>query len=221
MKNKIIDFKRQTLIFDPSNFEDKSVAIVGLGNIGSHATLAIARLGIKNMVIYDFDHVEAHNLASQAYDTDDLDVTKVRAIVKKVRKINGDINIIGHEAKFDPKNEIMPVDVVVIAVDSMKERKKIAKMYTAESMPKLLIDARVGGNQLEVYNILSLAQWESTFSDKPSSDPCGGRYISYVSLMVAGVIANQIKKFFNEQKMDENMIVDANSLQVVKNINWK
>lgn len=216
-----IDFKRQSLIFDPSNFSDKVVAIVGLGNIGSHTALALARLGIQNLMIYDFDKIETHNLSSQAFDSAHLGMEKTVAVGTSVQRINPDCAVINVNEKFDPRKQSPHSEIVVIAVDSMRERKRISEMYRTAHWPQLLIDARIGGNQLEVYNIRTWDEWQETFSDKPSTDPCGGRYISYVSLMVAGVIANQVKKFFKGEKMDQNIVMDANTLQVVKNVSWK
>lgn len=228
MPSSRISFKRQLMIFDPKEFEDKIVAIVGLGNIGSHTALALARLGIKNFLTYDPDTIEAHNLSSQAYTEHSIGKYKGAVVSDMMSEINPGIADMAFNRKFDPRytseTQEMRVhmpNIVIIAVDSMKERKKISEMYRTAHWPDLLIDARVGGNQLEVYNIRSWDEWQKTFSDSPDQDPCGGRYISYVSLMVAGVIANQVKKFLKGERMDKNVIVDANTLQVIKDIQWK
>jgi tRNA A37 threonylcarbamoyladenosine dehydratase len=224
MGKQTIDFKRQVLLFNPKDFADKSVAVVGLGNVGSHTALALARLGIVNFYLWDPDIIEAHNIASQNFTEGELGISKARTIKFKVRTVNSGAAVLAYDSKFDPRKlaeaDMLAPDIVVIAVDSMKERKRLAGLWKNQPWPALLIDARVGGNQLEVYNIRTLDEWQKTFSDNPDTDPCGGRYISYVSLMVAGVIANQVKKFLNEEPMDRNVVMDANSLQVIKNISW-
>lgn len=227
MKSQTIDFKRQVLLFNPRDFEDKTVAVVGLGNIGSHTALALARLGIQNFFLYDYDVVEPHNLASQCYSQSQVNKFKSSAIRESILEINKDAVAIAFQSRFDPRrrgtvhDDMLHADIVIIAVDSMKARKRISEMYRTAHWPNLLIDARIGGNQLEVYNIRTWDEWQKTFSDNPSTDPCGGRYISYVSLIVAGVIVNQVKKFLREEPMDQSIVVDANSLQVIKNISWK
>ena len=49
--------KRQKAMYDPSDHQDKHVTIIGLGNIGSHTALCLARMGVANMTLVDFDIV--------------------------------------------------------------------------------------------------------------------------------------------------------------------
>lgn len=225
--SRAIDFKRQVLLFNPEGFKDKSVAIVGLGNIGSNVALALARLGIQNFTLYDPDVVEKHNLSSQAYHSGDVHEPKVTSMQGKMLEINSEIVAAPYVRKYEPRltsrtpEMEIHADVVIIAVDSMKSRQKISEAYRTAHWPSLLIDARIGGNQLEVYNVRTWDEWQKTFSDKPDTDPCGGRYISYVSLMVGAIIANQVKKFFMNEVMDKNVVMDANTLQVIKDISWE
>ncbi len=215
----LIDYKRQTSLFNPY-ICNESVSVVGLGNIGSNTAIGLARLGIKNLTLYDFDTVENHNLTSQYYDIDDLGMPKAMSLAEKIRKINpsakvSDINFIFEAKDIDIK------DILIIAVDSMAERKRLCEdMIRINSKPKLIIDGRVGGEQLEVYTCKSPKEWQKTFTDNPSTDPCGGRFICYVSQMVGAVITNQIKKFLINEKLDKSIMMNAKTLQVIKNFSW-
>ena len=48
------------------------VAIVGLGGLGSNIAVALTRLGISQLYLYDFDRGELSNLNRQYYFLDDI-----------------------------------------------------------------------------------------------------------------------------------------------------
>lgn len=214
-----MDYRRQTDLFDPDLFENTWVTIVGMGNIGSHAALALTRMGIQHFSLYDFDTVEEHNLSSQSYGHEDIGLPKVMAVTKQMRAINPDLEVVMNEKAFDG-NELL-TGVLVIGVDTMDARKSICQlMREYDNVPDMIIDGRIGGNQLELYIPESLEAWEKTFSDNPSEDPCGGRYIAYVSTIIGGLIAKQVQKHLTGSETDKSIMMDINSLQVVKNFEW-
>ena len=44
-----------------------SIGIAGLGGLGSHIAMALARMGIGHMVLADFDRVDLSNIQRQNY----------------------------------------------------------------------------------------------------------------------------------------------------------
>lgn len=194
------------------------ITIIGLGNIGSQTALALARLGISFLELYDHDKVESHNLSSQSFDTLDLNKFKVAASKEQLLKINPEIVVMTHENKFmGKKGSISPENIVVIAVDSMKTRKDICKSMKKNKIPfpKLLIDGRMGGSQIEVHSFYSYEEWENSFCDNPSNDPCGARYICYTSMIIGAFIANQIKRFLNNESIKKEIIFEVNNYQLL------
>ena len=66
MNNLNPDFWRQTDFYKPT--EDKrSCLVVGAGAEGSWVTYGLARMGVKDITVIDFDKVEAHNLPNQFF----------------------------------------------------------------------------------------------------------------------------------------------------------
>lgn len=217
MENNI-DYKRQALIFKPDDFETKTVSIIGLGNIGSHTALGLARLGLKKFVLFDHDKVENHNLSSQAFPFDSLGKEKVVAISEEMKRISNS-NILEIPQKFNVDDEVG--DIIIIAVDSMDARKNICKQLKANGSDfDLLIDGRIGGSQLEVYTVKSLEEWKKTFVDKASSDPCGGRYVCYTSMIIGGIITNIVKKHLKKEKLNRSLVFNIDTLEIIKNFDW-
>ncbi len=215
-----IDYKRQVNLFNPRRY-DMRVAVVGLGNIGSATALMLGRLGITELMVCDFDKVEVHNLTSQQYDVDDIGESKVSAIIKKLQAINPAVNVLGRDMRFRPG--FVSGDILIVAIDSMEGRKEICaaiKKIPKADQPKLIIDGRVGGDQLEVYNCKSAQAWNKTFVDNPAQDPCGGRFICYVSSIIGGIITNQVKRFIKGDKLEKSIMMNVDTLQIVKNFEW-
>ncbi len=65
-----------------------SVAIAGLGGLGSHVAIMLARAGIGKLLLVDFDSVDASNLNRQAYSIRHLGRAKTEALAELLREMN-------------------------------------------------------------------------------------------------------------------------------------
>lgn len=75
-------FDRQKRIknWDQSLYSSMKVACLGVGGLGSIVSLNLCRLGVKHLVLIDYDQVEAHNLNRQLLFTkSDIGTPKVEA----------------------------------------------------------------------------------------------------------------------------------------------
>ena len=216
-KIKQMNHRRQIDIFNPTLF-NADITVIGLGTNGSNAVYCLARLGIKNIRVYDHDIVSSHNLASQQYFENDIGRSKTFCLAETLKRglhTNIIYNQTKPKTKFD-SNSIFLDDIVVIAVDTMKERIKIHDILAKSIFkPKLIIDSRMGGPQLEIYTCKTLEEWEDTFVDNPSKDSCGARSICYISMIIGSLIANQIKRFLKSESYKKMILFNINSLQLV------
>lgn len=69
------------------------VHIIGCGSVGSTVAENLARFGIEDMVLYDFDTVEEHNLVNQMFTKEDVGRLKTEALADYVHRINPDCSI--------------------------------------------------------------------------------------------------------------------------------
>lgn len=74
-------------------FSKASVAICGLGGLGSIIAIALARAGIGELHLIDFDKVDVTNLHRQQYFENQVGVPKPQALSENLRKINPYIRI--------------------------------------------------------------------------------------------------------------------------------
>ncbi|WP_343286557.1 sulfur carrier protein ThiS adenylyltransferase ThiF [Flavonifractor sp. An82] len=69
-------------------FAAASVGIAGLGGLGSHIAVYLARLGVGRLVLADFDRVDVTNLNRQHYFIHHLGQYKTEALAEQLRQIN-------------------------------------------------------------------------------------------------------------------------------------
>lgn len=89
---------RQALLerYMPEMYEkifNASVAIAGLGGLGSNVAVMLARAGIGHLLLVDFDTVELTNLNRQAYTCKHLGMKKTEALADILREINPYIDL--------------------------------------------------------------------------------------------------------------------------------
>ncbi|TQR33858.1 sulfur carrier protein ThiS adenylyltransferase ThiF [Campylobacter sp. MIT 99-7217] len=80
------------------------VGVCGLGGLGSHIAIMLARSGVGKLILIDFDIVEPSNLNRQAYRVQDLGRLKTEALQEQLKELNPFIQIQIHSLKIDEYN---------------------------------------------------------------------------------------------------------------------
>ena len=80
------------------------VAIAGLGGLGSNVAVSLARAGVGELLLVDFDRVEISNLNRQQYDVDDLGRLKTEALRERLLRINPYVTVNIHTVRVDSTN---------------------------------------------------------------------------------------------------------------------
>ncbi|MBR5156607.1 MAG: thiamine biosynthesis protein ThiF [Clostridia bacterium] len=68
-------------------FSSATVAICGLGGLGSNIAIALARAGIGKLLLIDFDRVDITNLHRQQYKANQIGCYKADALAENLREI--------------------------------------------------------------------------------------------------------------------------------------
>ena len=69
-----------------------AVGVAGLGGLGSHIAVSLARLGVGRLVLVDFDVVDVTNLNRQHYTMKDIGIPKTLALLEQLEAINPYLN---------------------------------------------------------------------------------------------------------------------------------
>lgn len=213
------DYWRQLGILPPSTLTGKSVIVVGAGGIGSPSILAIGKMGMPKITIYDDDIVDKHNLPNQLYRIQDVGKLKVLAMQEICKEFTG--------CAVDPRPRLYtendrPDTFLISAVHSMEARKAIWRTVRYNIKVPFYVEARMGIEVLKIYSLRptdpnAVSWYERTLhgDDKAVQAPCTERAIAYTSLIAGGLIANQIKKYIVGEEFERRIIFDIHNLNLV------
>ena len=68
-------------------FSSSTVAICGLGGLGSNIAIALARACIGKLILIDFDRVDMTTLHRQQYKADQIGMYKTVALAENLKEI--------------------------------------------------------------------------------------------------------------------------------------
>lgn len=127
-------------------FFNATVAICGLGGLGSNIAIALARAGIGKLILIDFDRVYITNLHRQQYKADQIGRYKTEALSENLKEIAPYIKLEVHNIRITEDNAaeyLKAADIVCEAFDDA-ECKAMLTNTVLETMPDKFIVAASG-----------------------------------------------------------------------------
>lgn len=115
----------------------KRVMVCGVGGVGSVVAEALARSGIGNLILVDFDTIDESNLNRQIMVTkDNIGSLKTDECKKRLESVsNCKIDCINQY--IDEKFKIPKVDYVVDCIDSLNSKYQLVKKCHEKNIPVL------------------------------------------------------------------------------------
>lgn len=120
------------------------VGIAGVGGLGSHVAVALARLGIGELTIVDFDVVEPSNLNRQYYFVDQLGREKALALKETLARINPFVKVNAHVDRLDRENiarYFCNCPIVVEAFDAADQKAMLVETVLFGMKEKFMVAA--------------------------------------------------------------------------------
>ena len=207
------------------------IHIGGAGGIGSWTAFFLARIGY-NIVIYDVDTVETHNLAGQLFSKNDIGARKVSAVNNLVHNfcdtsLTVYSSFIQNHAIFNP--------YMISAFDNMEARKAMLEKfenyldnresqisrimeeeggivpedkYCISDMP-LFIDGRMEAEQIQIFCVTPdrIERYKETlFEDSSVEDaPCSFKQTSHTASMMGSLITTLFTNHITNLKLGEKI----------------
>jgi hypothetical protein len=207
---KEIDFWRQLELFDPSRFT-RPVVVIGGGATGSYITFLLAKMGCRDITVYDPDVVENYNLPNQVYGPKHTGEKKVIALSKVLSELTG-VEIKSVDRLFH-REEVR--GIVFVLTDTMSSRKEIWESSIKYQINvDLMIETRMGAEGGRIYAInpsspSQIERYEKTlYSDEEAEEsPCSRRAIAPTVATIAGMAVFTMLNFVNRRPFPNEVIL--------------
>ena len=129
-----------------SKFSAATVAICGLGGLGSNIAVALARAGVGKLILIDFDKVDISNLHRQQYKANQISKYKTEAMAENLLEIAPYIKLETISTRLSEENcaELLSkADIVCEAFDD-PEAKAMLTDIVLEKLPGCFLVAASG-----------------------------------------------------------------------------
>lgn len=127
-------------------FSAATVAVCGLGGLGSNIAIALARAGIGKLILIDFDRVDITNLHRQQYKATQVGEYKTEALSDGLKEIAPYIELEKHTVRITEANAadlLKEADIICEAFDD-PECKAMLTNVVLEKMPDKYLVAASG-----------------------------------------------------------------------------
>lgn len=88
--------KRMGIVNNYEEIRTFTVAVVGVGGVGSVTAEMLTRCGIGKLILFDYDRVELANMNRLFFQPHQSGLSKVEAAAETLRNINPDVEISTH-----------------------------------------------------------------------------------------------------------------------------
>lgn len=204
-----IDFIRQIEVFNPDMF-NKPVHVIGAGATGSWMVFLLAKMGVKDITVWDFDVIEEHNIPNQMFKPSNVGDSKVDAIKEITKEFTG----VDVKARNEEVNGTQRLSgIVFMLTDTMSSRKEIyERAIKLNPSVDALIETRMDFNGGRIYTINpadldDIREYEKTLYSDEEANTAGPSACGASTTIVAtalDIVSHAIWNFINVVNGDEN-----------------
>ena len=127
-----------------AKFTGSTVAICGLGGLGSNIAVALTRAGVGKLILIDFDKVDISNLHRQQYQADQIGLYITEALTETLKRIAPYVEIVSHSVRMTEENFqelLQDADIICEAFDDAEAKAMLVNGVLEKLHTKYLIAA--------------------------------------------------------------------------------
>ena len=123
-------------------FSSATVAICGLGGLGSNIALSLSRAGIGKLILIDFDRVDITNLHRQQYKANQIGMYKTEALMENIKEIAPYITLKIYTERLTEQNAkflLSDADIICEAFDGAEAKAMLTDLVFTQMKNKYLV----------------------------------------------------------------------------------
>ena len=185
-------------------FSAATIALCGLGGLGSNIAISLARAGIGKLILIDFDQVDITNLHRQQYKANQIGMDKTDALSENLKEIAPYIGIESHTVRITVDNAVellKDADIICEAFDNA-ECKAMLTNLILETMPNKFLVVASGMAGFGSANSIRTRKITSRFylcGDEESDVQSEGSLVSSRVMLCAAHQAHTVLRILAEQ----------------------
>ena len=149
------EFSRTALLLGEdgvNRLSQATVAVFGVGGVGSYCVEALARAGVGTLILFDNDRVAASNINRQLIALQStIGMLKTEAAAQRIADINPECRVVQYPVFFLPENaseyDLSACSYIVDAVDTVAAKLSIIQLAIEQKIP--VISCMGAGNKLD------------------------------------------------------------------------
>lgn len=161
-----MEFEREELMIDDiCKLKNKTILVLGLGGVGGYAVESLARCGIGNLILVDYDIVDITNINRQIIALhSNIGKKKTECFKERIKDINPNCNIKIIDAFYGEENKDIifhdKLDYIIDCCDSLESKKILIIEAKKRNIP--IISCMGTGNKFhpELFTITKLKKTE-------------------------------------------------------------
>ena len=162
-----MEFEREELLIgDKINIlKNKNILVLGLGGVGGYVTESLARAGIGNLILVDYDKVDITNINRQIIATySNIGKLKTECFKERIADINKECNVTIFNIFYGEDNRDIlfnqKIDYVIDCCDSLNSKVILIEECFKRGIP--IISCMGTGNKFhpELFSITKLKKTE-------------------------------------------------------------
>ena len=185
-------------------FSAATVAVCGLGGLGSNIAIALARAGIGRLILIDFDRVDITNLHRQQYKANQIGKYKTDALFENLKEIAPYIDMELHTVRVTEENAeelLKDADIICEAFDNAQTKAMLTN-FVLETMPSKFLVAASGMAGFGSANSIRTRKITRKFylcGDKQSDVDWEGSLVASRVMLCAAHQAHTVLRILTEQ----------------------
>jgi molybdopterin/thiamine biosynthesis adenylyltransferase len=199
-------FVRQQDLVPAERLAELAITVIGVGAIGRQVALQLAAIGARRLQLVDFDRVDATNITTQGYLTDDLGHAKVEATARAIALLDPWIAVEQVDDRYRPKLAVG--DAVFCCVDFIEARAAIWR--AAGRQAAFWADGRMLGEVIRVLVATDepgRSHYPTTLFPASEAEPgrCTARSTIYTANIAGGLMVHQFARWLRRQPVDADI----------------
>ena len=181
-------FNRQIQLWGEAtqaSLENKKIAMIGAGGLGSSLALALGTSGIGQIDMVDFDTVSLHNIHRQiAFTLNDEEKLKAQVVVDLIKSKNPFVNATAYGISFEAFRELgKSYDLILDATDNLETREAIDAYAKSINTPWIYASVEAFNGQVCFFE-------KASFQVFNTSDHTPGGITAPIVMHIASLQAN-------------------------------